>query len=91
MSARESEFRMAITQTLGCQGGRLIEVVEVGARAVHVFVLHGHKSAERCYVWTHRHDSATLLFHVVPQSARIQDAEQAVRSVALPRRRGSAI
>ena len=98
MAVRESEYRMAITQALGCQGGRLLEVVEVargrssGAReSVHVFALHGRKGAERCFVWSHPLGEAIMRFQVVPQSPQVQTAEQAVRSVSLPRRKRSAI
>ena len=89
-SVRESEFRMAVSQTHNCEIARVEEIVRVTiARRpepiwegeVHVFELRGHNTAKRCYAWPEAISQTATIIHAVLCSKTISSPAQAVRSV----------
>jgi hypothetical protein len=85
----ENECRIAINQTHGLEATKLVDVLPVEIpRAgdepwrgqVHIFEVHGHPTAKRCFVWPQAVDDTTTVIHAVLEKAPIATPEQAVRS-----------
>ena len=87
---RESEFRVAISQTHNCKAGAPKEVIRVTVLRslgstwegdVHVFELSGHDKATRCYAWPEALSGTATIIHAVLHSEKISSPAQAVRLV----------
>ena len=88
VDVRLDELRLAIFQTLGCDGAQLAEVVPVsldlgdGSREtlnVHVFDIR-HRATTCCYAWPSAVDRATIIIHAVLHAGSVASPEQAVRA-----------
>ena len=55
---------------------------------VHVFALHGHQAAKRCYAWSHETDKGKRRFVAVLHQGPVDSPEKAVRAAIMQESKG---